>query len=262
MDKVYANSIILTNDKGGTVKITVGEDGKIDIEETVCSVYLYPNDCLVREYLNWSGNPVVDFGGLTPFQVISNFLPFVGDKQSEFNGSKCYILCEADGKDELLDNTILINTPSDKVVKRIVAVDSNGDVLSEKELPQDKNIQQLTINMPRFKDIETQEFKQVKLPSTFPSPCPVPQPPNSCLGVLPPMNSQTEGFDPEAMPPDPFNIEDDSGESDIDPKKRYEVVHDDYEGNTYYNIALKRNFFVNGSTTQYFMVETMDKPTA
>lgn len=135
LDKVYANSIILTNDKGGTVKITVGEDGKIDIEETVCSVYLYPNDCIVREYLNWSGNPVVDFGGLTPFQVISNFLPFVGDKQSEFNGSKCYILCEADGKDDLLDNTILINTPSDKVVKRIVAVDSNGDVLSEKELP-------------------------------------------------------------------------------------------------------------------------------
>lgn len=123
VETVYANSIVLTNDKGGLVKIKVGDDGKIEVEETLCSIFLFPNQCLVREYLEWSGNPVVDFGGLTSYQTIANFLPFVGDEQSEFNDSKCYILCKANGKDELVNKSLLINVPYGKVAKRIVVVD-------------------------------------------------------------------------------------------------------------------------------------------
>ena len=33
VETVYANSIVLTNDKGGLVKIKVGDDGKIEVEE-------------------------------------------------------------------------------------------------------------------------------------------------------------------------------------------------------------------------------------
>ena len=122
VETIYANSIVLTNDKGGLVKIKVGDDGKIEVEETLCSIFLYPNQCLVREYLEWSGNPVVDFGGLSSYQTLSNFLPFIGDEQSEFNDNKCYKLCVADGKDELVNRSLLINVPFGKVAKRIVVV--------------------------------------------------------------------------------------------------------------------------------------------
>ena len=266
LDKIYAKSIVLTNKDGGMVKIKVGDDGRIDIEETLCSIYVYPNNCLVREYLEWSGNPVVDFGGLSPNETLANFLPFVGDEQSEFNGQKCYILCVADGKDELIGRTLLINAPFGKVIKRVVVVDSDGDETTQYQFDYTKNIEQLTINLPRFRDIQTGQECQINLPHPLrpweddgSSDVQLPQPPNSCTGVLPPTTSQTSTFDPEAMPDNPFDVEDDSGESEIDPQRIYETIYDEYEGNTYYNIPLKRSFFVNSAKTQYLMVELMDK---
>lgn len=93
LDEIYANSIVLTNKDGGMVRIKVGADGKIDIEETLCDVFVYPGQCLVREYLYRSEDVVKNFAGLTPYQTLLNFVPFVGYKRSEFNGQMCYLLC-------------------------------------------------------------------------------------------------------------------------------------------------------------------------
>lgn len=86
LDEIYAKSIVLTNSDGGMVKITVGKDGKIDIEETLCDVFVYPNECLVREYPYENEDVVANFAGLTPDQVLLNFIPFVSQESSEFNG--------------------------------------------------------------------------------------------------------------------------------------------------------------------------------
>ena len=86
LDEIYAKSIILTNENGGMVKLKVGKDGKIDISETFCDVFVYPNECLVREYLYRSDDIVANFAGLTPDQTLLNFVPFIGWKRSEFNG--------------------------------------------------------------------------------------------------------------------------------------------------------------------------------
>ena len=78
LDEIYANSIVLTNTDGGMVRIKVGTDGKIEIEETLCDIYVYPGECFVREYLYRSTDVVANFAGLTPYQTLLNFVPFVG----------------------------------------------------------------------------------------------------------------------------------------------------------------------------------------
>lgn len=181
------------------VKISVGNDGQIDIEQTLCDVFLYPNGCLVREYFHWSDDLVSDFSGLTPCQTLYNFVPFVGWKTSEFNGDVCQILCTADGKDQLVDRILLINLPPNKVAKRLVVVDSDGVEIQQQEFPEDVgNIQQLTINLPRFLNLDTQEMCQVRLPSpTLPIPPPQPPcPPANCAGFEPSCVDGTVPFNP------------------------------------------------------------------
>ena len=159
LDEIYANSIVLTNSEGGLVKIKVGPDGKIDIEETLCDVFVYPSECLVREYLYRYADVIANFAGLTPYQTLLNFVPFVGWKSSEFNGQKCYILCTADGRDEFIGRTLLFSVPPDKVVKRVVVLDADGEELKFYSVPYEDNIRQLTINLPRFYDPETEEMR-------------------------------------------------------------------------------------------------------
>ena len=125
--ELYANSIVLANSDGRMVKIKIGEDGKIDIEETLCNVFVYPNRCLLREYIWRNEDMASDFAGLTPYQVMVNFIPFVGPETSEFNGSICQRLCQADGKNKLVERTLLFTLPSGKVANRLVVLDSHGD---------------------------------------------------------------------------------------------------------------------------------------
>lgn len=87
---------------------------------------------------------------------------------------------------------------------------------------------------------------------------PVPPPPTSCTGFVP---------GPGASPiPNPgadigkdIYDDDSSSEIPISIGGEYEVVQDEYTGNTYYNIALKKDFFTNNSKAQYLMVELMNR---
>ena len=267
LDEIYANSIILTNSEGGMVKIKVGPDGKIDIEETLCDVFVYPGDCIVRDYLYRSEDVVANFAGLTPEQVLLNFVPFISWKRSEFNGKTCYLLCQADGKDEFVGKTLLFSIPPDYVAKRVVVLDANSEELKSYSIPYENNIRQLTINLPRFLDTETQEMHQVLLPEPSPIwtgrgstafPEQVPPPPVSCTGFLPDAARDSIPEQPQDIGEDIYD--DDAAQTgSIDPDAHYDVVQDEYSGNTYYNIPLKRDFFVNNSKTQYLMVELMGR---
>lgn len=266
---IYANSIVLTNEDGGMVRIKVGKDGKIDIEETLCDVFVYRDQSMVREYLYRSKDVVANFAGLTPEQVLLNFVPFVSWKSSEFNGQTCYLLCTADGKSDYIGKTLLFNFPPDKVARRVVVLDANGDELKYYSLPYEDNIRQLTINMPEFFNTETQEMCQVELPMPSPIwsgdgtdvfPSQVPPPPTSCSGFVP---DNAQGSIPETGADIGDDIYDDASSSSepngIDPEGHYEVVQAEYTGNTYHNIALTRDFFTNNAKAQYLMVELMDR---
>ena len=216
LDEIYANSIVLTNEDGGMVRLKVGKDGKIDIEETLCDVFVYPGDCLVREYLYRSTDVVANFAGLTPYQTLLNFVPFIGWKSSEFNGKKCYILCTADGKDEFIGRTLLITTPPDKVVRQIHVLDANGDNLKTYTINYEGNIQQLTINLPMFREKATGEEFKVQLPDPSPIwtgrgstafPMPLPPPPTSCTGFVPDIAYDSIPEFPKSIGRDIYNDE-------------------------------------------------------
>ena len=262
-DEIHASSVVLQNQYGGMVKLQVGQDGKIDIQETISDVFVYPGDCLVREFLYRTPNIPANFAGLTPYQTLLNFVPFVGWKNTELDGKTCYILCTADGKDEFVNRTLLFNCPDGMVVKNVAIVDEDGNTITRITVPYEDNIEQLTINLPCFKNIGTGEICKVRLPKpssiwsgdtdVFPEEVPPPQ----CSGFVP----GPDGIParPEAIGSDIFTDEIPPAESEIAPGGKYEVIQEEYTGNTYYNIPLKKNAFNANLKTQYLMVELMGK---
>lgn len=164
LDEIYTKSIVLTNENGGMVRLKVGKDGKIDIEETLCDVFVYPNECLVREYLYRSSDVVANFAGLTPCQTLLNFVPIVGCKRSEFNGQTCQYLCTAEDEDEYIGRTLLFNLPPGKVVDKVLVIDSDNNEVEHIDIPENSNFRQLTVNLPRFYDNETSSYYYVRLP--------------------------------------------------------------------------------------------------
>lgn len=168
--EVYANSIILTNKEGYSVKIGVDSNGKIDIQETVWDVFFYPKNCFVREYFYLDKDDIVgNFADLLPFQTLLNFTTFSGGKTSEFQGRKCQLLCTPTDANKVVDKTLLINFPMNKVAKRLVVLGANGEELASRDIPSSTTpVRQLTINLPRFVDKETHETHMVELPSVIP----------------------------------------------------------------------------------------------
>ena len=112
--------------------------------------------------------------------------------------------------------------------------------------------------MPKFFNTDTQVMYQVDLPMPSPiwSGC--------CSDVC---SSQVTPTSNSCTSETGINIGDDiyedadssSKPNDIDPKGNYDVVQEDYAGNTYYNIALTKDFFTNNAKMQYLMVELMDR---
>lgn len=266
-DEVHATTIYLTNKDGGFVKICVNENGKLDIEETVADVFVYPDECFVREYLYRTSDVVENFAGLTPYQTLLNFVPFIGCKKVEHEGQICYLLCTADGSDDFIGRTLLFNLPAGKTVRAAKVVDANGTTVKEISVPEGTN--QLTVNLPRFERTDG-EFAGRKYEVEIPAPTstwavpgddspimPFP-PPVNCTGFVPPA---ADGSIP--VPPLPIggDIFDDSPESTtatgsaIDPEGTYEVLNEEYETDTYFNIVLRHNDFTNTTQQQFLVLE-------
>ena len=89
IDEVCAKSLVLANEDGVKVRITVGKDGKLDVQEATWDVFLYPLDCFVREYFYLDDDVVGNFAGMGPFQTLLNFSTFKGKKSCDFKGRRC-----------------------------------------------------------------------------------------------------------------------------------------------------------------------------
>ena len=125
---IYAKSLTLVGKNGQLVEFSVGDDGRLVVSDTFCDVYVYPEKTLVREFLyRDKENVVKNFAGLTEYQVLLNFVPFIGCKRIKYNNIPCQFLCKSNGEDVLVDHTLLFTMPPNKVAKRVVIVDSNGN---------------------------------------------------------------------------------------------------------------------------------------
>ena len=94
---------------------------------------------------------------------------------------------------------------------------------------------------------------------SLPEPMPPPKPPFNCSGFDPSCEGNTVPFDPQNLQDDIFDDDDSALEPAIDPHGDYTVVYDNYKGDTYYNISLKKNMFDNSESQLYLMVELMDR---
>ena len=154
------------------------------------------------------------------------------------------MLCTPTDADKVVDKTLLLNFPPNKVARKLVVLDANGVAAKEIVLPTDAPLGQVTINMPRFVNKDTQEVCQVSLPPPMP-------PPPPCAPCMPSSEDFGElDFDDATAGTSPIPA--------IDPNARYDVVYDDYAGDTYYNVSLKEGFFMDSANTQYLAVEVED----
>lgn len=265
---IYAKGLTLVGENGAMVRLSVGEDGRLKISDTFCDVFVYPtNNVFVREYLYRDHEKVAkNFTGLTEWQVLLNFVPFVNCRRVQHNGYTCQFLCRSDGEDDLVNHTLLFTMPPNKVAKDVVVVDEDGNEVKRFSLPEQDGIKQLTVNLPHFRDPNTGEIVNAPLPkvdptwtgtdttAVFPSPIP-PLPPPSCSGFVPPPASGTL---PEPTYPgdDIFNDDPDVDYGQLDPDVDYEVLNEEYSTNTYYNIVLKRSDFPHAAKTLFLLVET------
>jgi hypothetical protein len=119
-----------------------------------------------------------------------------------------------------------------------------------------------------FREKVTGEEFKVQLPDPSPIwagrgskvfPMPLPPPPISCTGFVPDIAYDSIPEFPKSIGRDIYNDEVQVQESEIDPDREYDVLQQEYSADNYYNIPLKRNFFVNNSKAQYIVFELQDR---
>ena len=117
--------------------------------------------------------------------------------------------------------------------------------------------------MPRFRNPNTGEIIEVSLPKKVPTwttgenamfPGPIPSP--ACSGFVPPPANNALP-DPTYPGYDIFDDETDLDYSELDPDVDYEVLHQTYSTDTYFNIPLKKSDFPNVGKVLFLKVETM-----
>lgn len=97
-----------------------------------------------------------NFVGLTPYELLLNFVPFESNSVKQFNGIDCYRICSADGEDIRVDGTFLITCPQTKKIVGVEVLDADGQPVKQLlEIPSDVTCRRLTINMPSFKDLDS-----------------------------------------------------------------------------------------------------------
>lgn len=125
----------------------------------------------------------------------------------------------------------------------------------------------MTINLPRFKNVNTGELVYVNLPEPsntwtgnfqdiYPTQCPMPA---NCSGFVP---DAFQGCLPKQISIRDDIFDDDEAtdtSSNLDPNATYLTIQDTYSTDTYYNIALKKSDFLNNSQTQFLKVVLMDR---
>lgn len=174
---IYATKIYLLDREGKPCVIYVNDLGELKTDYDFKNVFVYPGDDSNLEFKKYvyrygqsderiAGN----FVGLTPYEILLNFVPFESNSYKKFNDKECYRICPADGEDVRVDGTMLVTCAQTKKITGVEVLDQDGQVIkSLLEIPEDRTYRRLTINMPCFKDIESGEKQHIVLPSDFPS---------------------------------------------------------------------------------------------
>ena len=271
----YATKLTLIDPNGRPGVVYINEQGELKIDYDFQDVFVYPGngDLDVKRFVYRTEDMAKNFYGLTPYETFLNFVPFDSFQHCEFNERICYKLCQADGADELIDNTLLFTCSHVKRIAAVKVLDDDGELVSTFLLPSDVNVRMLTVNMPSFAPSGSDESVKVKLfsgssishenfmpfvppflkPPFHPVPVPFFAPPK----ILHPSDDLFEDENPikddifDETPPQPP-----TGEPEI-PQQNYEVVYENYGTDTYYNIVLRRSNFTK-NVKQYLVVETVD----
>lgn len=328
---IYASRLTLLDPNGRPAQVYIDEKGNLQINYDFQDVFIYPGlgDVEIKRYVYRYGflpeQIASNFVGLTPYQTLANFVPYDATEAKKFNDKICFKFCEADGRDVLIDKTMLFMCNQTKRIVGIDVWDEYGELIPQKciVLPTDKVYRKVTLNMPSFiNDIpfpcphnhehcpehdkmheqeheavahgedgtcgETQDgnlhpgrvttghihhgIARVILPGDYPMSASGDeweafQPPylNPCR---PSYLWHPSPFVPP-MPPHPYphlthDIYEDYGgltceafNKPLNIEPGYKVVYEDYETNTYYNICLKRSYFLQNKK-QFISIKTTD----
>lgn len=116
---IYAKRIMLLDPEGNPAVLHINGEGKFQVDYEYKDAFFYPgvDDTAVKIQsfvYRFGTEPEViarNFVGLTPFEIMLNFVPFESNCYREMNGKVCYKLCEADGVEERIDKTLLVTCP-------------------------------------------------------------------------------------------------------------------------------------------------------
>ena len=152
-DEAYVQRFVLLDKDGRPGVVYIGDDGELHLDYDFKNVYIYqPEGIEVKKYVYSKPETVDNFVGLTPYETFLNFIPFESNETVEFEGVKCNKICPADGKDSLVEHTLLVRCSQVKKIVGFKVLDKNGETIQDFNFPDvDKPIHQITINMPCFK---------------------------------------------------------------------------------------------------------------
>ena len=180
---VYAKTLYLLDKNGRPMTIYVDDNGDIQKVYDFSNVFLFPSEGVdVRAFFyRHRSDPdpcaippdrlvAMNFIGLTPYELLMNFVPYVSQGTTSCEDKTCFKLCVADGDKELLRKTFLVTCQPTKRISRVYVFDRDGNVTDICSAPEGKNYRRMTVNMPSFKSHDAgSETVRIRLPGRFPA---------------------------------------------------------------------------------------------
>ena len=116
-------------------------------------MYSGNEDIQIKQFVYRSADIARNFVGLTPYEILLNFVPFESAEYKILNDKVCYKVCPADGENEYIKHTLLLQCGKFKRITGIKVVDKTGELCQRINLPRGKVLTKVTINMPLFQSI-------------------------------------------------------------------------------------------------------------
>lgn len=169
---IYATRLFLLDPNGKPREFHVDELGNLQSVYDFKNVFIYPQDGIqVRRFVPRYQDVASNFIGLTPYEILLNFVAYESVAVKKWMDRICPKFCEADGEEKPVQaSPMLFTCPKTKKIVALISQDSDGNEIARKDLPEGSNFRLVTLNMPRFKyqvvDSSTGEIeeKEVQVP--------------------------------------------------------------------------------------------------
>ena len=131
----YARKLMLIDPVGRPAVVYINELGELKVDYEFRDVFFYPgpddDEIKIKNFVYKFGTePEViarNFVGLTPFEIMLNYVPFESNCHKELNNKVCYKICAADGGEERVDKTMLVTCPQTKKIVGVEVIDAAGE---------------------------------------------------------------------------------------------------------------------------------------